>query len=150
MNGRVEAIETSQLRGENRPLIRLSAPSPPQETAGEKALDGVQGTDDSSSFDPGSKPGATDLKPASLAHKGRKPQTMTAKTIASNMGVYLLSNGQLMNTLRSYSAVTPTTSFPHALHPGDLVEVLDERRDPAAGLLPVVVLVRGVVAVLGE
>ena len=28
------------------PLIRLSAPSPPQETAGEKALDGVQGADD--------------------------------------------------------------------------------------------------------
>jgi hypothetical protein len=37
-----------------------------------------------------------------------------------------------------------------ALHPGDLVEVLHERCDPAAGLLPVVVLVRGVVAVLGE
>ncbi|HSY47220.1 MAG TPA: hypothetical protein VLC46_00245, partial [Thermoanaerobaculia bacterium] len=36
MNGRVETIENSQLRREDRPLIRLSAPSPPQETAGEK------------------------------------------------------------------------------------------------------------------
>ncbi|HSY51684.1 MAG TPA: hypothetical protein VLC46_22970, partial [Thermoanaerobaculia bacterium] len=32
MNGRVETIENSQLRREDRPLIRLSAPSPPQET----------------------------------------------------------------------------------------------------------------------
>src|SRR5207245_10091879 len=39
----------------------------------------------------------------SSAHRGRRSQSRTAKTIASKSGLYCGSNGQLMNTLLSYS-----------------------------------------------
>src|SRR3954468_9518263 len=37
------------------------------------------------------------------AHIARKPQAWIVKTIASNIGVYASSNGQLMKTLLSYA-----------------------------------------------
>ncbi|HXH38462.1 MAG TPA: hypothetical protein VNN08_07530, partial [Thermoanaerobaculia bacterium] len=39
MNGALETLENTQLQREYDPLIRLSAPSPPLKSAGEKALD---------------------------------------------------------------------------------------------------------------
>src|SRR6266850_1925087 len=76
--------------------------------------------------------------------------TEIPQVVTGRLGQYTASGRRRSNGSRAGGCIRTAGSLGGSPHSGDFAEVGDERLHAAAGLAPVVVLVRGVVAVLGE
>src|SRR6266850_189944 len=85
-----------------------------------------------------------ELRPTAFAF------TEILQVVTDRWGQYTASGGRRSKGSRARGCIRTAGSPGRLPHPGDFAEVGDERLHAAAGLAPVVVLVRCVVAVLGE